>query len=372
VPNEFNPSCGDSRWAWIIDKPSTFAPSAHAHAIDDVTGLQDALDNAGGGGAHTHPISDVVNLQASLDGKSGTSHNHDAAYAPAIHNHDGSYALPGHDHDADYAPLVHSHDYAATTHNHDANYAALSHAHAISDVTNLQTTLNGKASTSHSHAISDTTGLQTALDGKSATSHNHDGVYATAGHTHAQLHNQQHSITSASDHTFPGGTTTFLRADGTFATPSGGSDPFMFKGVLASDVSTGANVTPVNVTGLVFTYEANSTYVVEVFALMQSPAATTGYGLQFDVSTAITAQGFAFFHQLANTGTLSGGSSIADDASVGVSSGVPTLNVNVPLYGSGIIRTGANTGTAQLRLRSETTAVATMKAGSAMRVHKLA
>jgi hypothetical protein len=131
-------------------------------------------------------------------------------------------------------------------------------------------------------------------------------------------------------------------------------------------------VTPVNVTGLVFTYEANSTYVVEVFALMQSPAATTGYGLQFDVSTAITAQGFAFFHQLANTGTLSGGSSIADDASVGVSSGVPTLNVNVPLYGSGIIRTGANTGTAQLRLRSETTAVATMKAGSAMRVHKLA
>lgn len=35
-------------------------------------------------------------------------------------------------------------------------------------------------------------------------------------------HNRQHSITSGSDHTFPGGTTTFLRADGSFAAPPGG------------------------------------------------------------------------------------------------------------------------------------------------------
>ena len=39
-------------------------------------------------------------------------------------------------------------------------------------------------------------------------------------------HAQQHVITSATDHTFPGGTTTFLRADGTYATPAaGGSVP---------------------------------------------------------------------------------------------------------------------------------------------------
>ena len=35
---------------------------------------------------------------------------------------------------------------------------------AISDLSGLQTALDGKASTSHSHAISDVTGLQTALD----------------------------------------------------------------------------------------------------------------------------------------------------------------------------------------------------------------
>ena len=36
------------------------------------------------------------------------------------------------------------------------------------------------------------------------------------------LHDQQHSITSLSDHTFPGGTTNFLRADGEWHEPSGG------------------------------------------------------------------------------------------------------------------------------------------------------
>jgi hypothetical protein len=122
----------------------------------------------------------------------------------------------------------------------------------------------------------------------------------------------------------------------------------------------------------VFTFLANATYAVEVFGVMQSPAATTGYGLQFDTSVAVTLNSLTFFHQLANAGTLSGGSSIADDASVGVSSGVPSAAVNVPLFAAGIIKTGANGGTAQLRLRSETTAVATIKAGSLMRVQKVA
>lgn len=42
----------------------------------------------------------------------------------------------------------------------------------ISDVTNLQTSLDGKASNSHSQAISTVTGLQTALDGKEAANAN--------------------------------------------------------------------------------------------------------------------------------------------------------------------------------------------------------
>lgn len=44
----------------------------------------------------------------------------------------------------------------------------------ISDITSLQSTLDGKAATSHSHIISDVTGLQSALDGKASTSHTHN------------------------------------------------------------------------------------------------------------------------------------------------------------------------------------------------------
>jgi hypothetical protein len=47
------------------------------------------------------------------------------------------------------------------------------HGHSINDVTNLQTTLDGKAASSHGHVISDVTGLQTALDGKASSSHGH-------------------------------------------------------------------------------------------------------------------------------------------------------------------------------------------------------
>ena len=46
--------------------------------------------------------------------------------------------------------------------------------------TATQTALDTKAATSHTHAISDVTGLQTALDGKQAS-----GSYAAASHTHA-------------------------------------------------------------------------------------------------------------------------------------------------------------------------------------------
>jgi hypothetical protein len=48
------------------------------------------------------------------------------------------------------------------------------HNHAISEVTSLQTTLDGKALSSHTHSISNVTGLQTALDGKQQS-----GSYAT-------------------------------------------------------------------------------------------------------------------------------------------------------------------------------------------------
>jgi hypothetical protein len=140
---------------------------------------------------------------------------------------------------------------------------------------------------------------------------------------------------------------------------------------LASDQATGANVTPVTLTGLSFAYAANSKYRIWFMGRVSPAAATTGCGFQFDLSSAVTAIDVLFFHQLANTGTLSGGHSIADNASVGVSSGLPGTST-YPVTGHGLLVTGANTGTAQLRFRSETTAVITAKAGLTLVVEQIA
>ncbi len=62
-------------------------------------------------------------------------------------------------------------------------YAAASHTHAMADVTDLQSTLNGKASASHTHPESDIDGLTGDLAGKADSEHTHEmgdvtGLYA--------------------------------------------------------------------------------------------------------------------------------------------------------------------------------------------------
>jgi tail-like repeat protein/collagen triple helix repeat protein len=77
--------------------------------------------------------------------------------------------------------------------------AAASHSHPQSEVTNLVSDLAGKAASSHTHAQSDVTSLVSDLAGKAAASHTHaiGDIAPPSG----------------------GGTTNFLRADGTWAAP---------------------------------------------------------------------------------------------------------------------------------------------------------
>ena len=132
--------------------------------------------------------------------------------------------------------------------------------------------------------------------------------------------------------------------------------------IMVGDQATGANTNPVSLPGLLFDYHANSVYRIWFMGRIQAAANTTGCGFQLDLSTAVTSVDIQFHHQLANTGTLTGGHSLADDASVAVSSGTPATAA-IPVHGFGLLRTGANSGNAQLRFRSETTAVITAKAG---------
>lgn len=58
-------------WTSINGKPDTFTPSAHNHAIADVTGLQDALDGKQPAGSyaaatHNHTVSQITDLDSTL------------------------------------------------------------------------------------------------------------------------------------------------------------------------------------------------------------------------------------------------------------------------------------------------------------------
>ena len=176
-----------------------FADIVHNHAISDVSGLQLELDDRAmtlhthvkadiSDFAHVHSISEITNLQNLLDDKAALDHNHDAIYAVIDHNH-SEYALTGHNHDGVYAVAGHSHAIdevtglqtalngkAAVSHNHNTVYAAINHDHsaiyAALGHTHGEYALTGHNHNSvysaigHGHAVSDVTGLQTELDGK--------------------------------------------------------------------------------------------------------------------------------------------------------------------------------------------------------------
>jgi len=151
---------------------------------------------------------------------------------------------------------------------------------------------------------------------------------------------------------------------------AGGADPFT-KLTVSGDKPTGANTTPV-ILGVSFNYEINSKYLIDFYMMVAPGVASTGCGFPIDVSSAVTYVGSFIIHQLAITGTVSGGGSIGDNGvtSSGVSSGMVGIGSNF-VSGSALLITGADAGTATFMFRSETTAVTTCKNGSIIRVMKV-
>ena len=92
--------------------------------------------------AHTHTIDEVIGLQTALDGKANTNHEHSISDVNDLEDKlDGK--------------------------------ADASHTHSISDVNELENKLDGKADASHTHSISDVNELENKLDGKADSSHTH-------------------------------------------------------------------------------------------------------------------------------------------------------------------------------------------------------
>lgn len=146
VASDWNATTGVTQ---ILNKPTSFTPSAHTHAISDVTGLQSALDTK----TTISQASTAAPVQ-SVNGQTGNvSLTIPAAQIQSDWNQANTSAL-------DYIknkPAIPTVNYPVTSvntktgavvlTNTDVGAAATVHTHTISDITNLQTTLNGKYNT---------------------------------------------------------------------------------------------------------------------------------------------------------------------------------------------------------------------------------
>lgn len=162
----------------------------------------------------------------------------------------------------------------------------------------------------------------------------------------------------------PGGTTTFLRADGAFAAPpGGGSIKFVRKAV---DQTHGAT-TYASVSELVFAVEASKNYVAEFDVVFQAAATTTGIGFSATAPAAETSlditQVIVGTISTNTAGHFGSGHATADDTGA-FTTGVGVASTSYVARVTVLLRNGANAGNLQLRVRSEVAANVTIKAGS--------
>lgn len=139
----------------------------------------------------------------------------------------------------------------------------------------------------------------------------------------------------------------------------GGSDPWGWS-KLAADSAANSTVT-LATSGLSFAAAANTTYIVRIVGGFTAAATTTGIAMALDVPAGCTVAGTGY-HMTSNVGASAGFEQIADNATIGATTGVRAANTLVPIEASWIIET-TTAGTATLMFRSEV-------AGSAVTLKK--
>jgi len=166
------PDAGASSWNDLTDKPTEFPPETHGHEIDDVNGLQDALDAAGG----TPAWDDVTGKPTE--------------FPPEAHNQGWDTIT---DKPADYPPSAHDHAWDSIT-GKPADYPPSVHGHEIDEVNGLQDALDAAGGASSWNDLTDkpaeyppeahtqdwSTITNTPAD-YPPSAHNHDGVYQPVG-----------------------------------------------------------------------------------------------------------------------------------------------------------------------------------------------
>lgn len=153
--------------------------------IDSKVSTLNAAISGKAASSHSHAISDVTNLQSTLDGKAASSHTHSyagsssaggaATSANKVNSSltvklnggttEGTNMFTFNGSAAKSVNITASGiGAAASSHTHDDRY--YTESEIDTKVSTLNTAINGKAASSHTHSISNVTNLQTTLDEK--------------------------------------------------------------------------------------------------------------------------------------------------------------------------------------------------------------
>ena len=159
---------GVSSWNDLTDKPSTFPPSTHTHALADTTGLETALDGKAAT-SHTHAATDITT--GTLANARTTATNANTASAIVSRDASGNFSA---------GTIT-----ASLTGTASGNAPATGIAQSA--VTNLTTDLAGKASSSHTHAATDITSGTLAL--ARIPTGTTSSTVALGNHTHGNITN---------------------------------------------------------------------------------------------------------------------------------------------------------------------------------------
>lgn len=373
---------GAVAWADITGKPATFPPEAHTNAMSDVTGLDAALAGKSALG-HGHAIADVTGLQTALDGKQAAG-----SYQPlatVLTNTTAAFTTAQETKLAGIATGATANDTDANLKSR-TNHTGTQTASTISDFSTAADARAAAAIATHEAAVDPHPGYLTAAEGNAAYQPLDSDLTAIAALSTTAYGRALLALANAAELTaLPnvfssslqgmvpasgGGTTTFLRADGTFAAPSGGADPWTYVKVAVDFVTSSA--TAVNVTGLAFTPGANKSYEFEALLMLRTATATVGPRPGIAWATGLT-DGVADIY-MPTSGTAQvlvfGNANAALLAAVG---GLPNTTQSYPARLGGMAIAGASpSGTIKVQMASETAGTTvTVKAGSWLKYREI-
>lgn len=365
------------------------AATSHGHAQSEITDLVTALSGKAAS-SHGHAQSEITNLVTDLGGKAATSHGHaisevtdlqtslDAKLATTAVKQ-GTYLS-----DTTKFPLVTSlrqGAYLSDTTKFSLTTALRQGAY-LSDTTKFPLTSALKqgaylsdttkfAPTSHTQAQSTVTGLTDSVAAKPTRPE----LTTLLGTKQATISNladtskyyekiQAGIVPTAELGSGSATSSTYLRGDQTWATPSGSGLPNYVSVKRTADTSTSL-ATPLNINGMTFSVTSGTYYAYRYVLLYQTAATTTGIKLSLTFPTVTTQSARVTISGQTTDGATTEPwcGTINSSGDVVTSTGVAVVNVNYVAIVEGTILPSAS-GYLRLLWSSETTAAATLKQGS--------